>query len=326
VREDVTTELSESPTSRLTGVLSHLGVASSSWYRASIPAEERRRPGPPPREVSPEVTRWVIEMAEANPWYGYKRIAVMCRRAGQRVKSRDAYRVMQKFGLLQQRRPREAELYQAAKLYELLPHGPNELWQMDVTYVHIPGYGWWYVVTVIDYYSRYLLAARLTWSYCASEVIAALKEARAEAERLCGPLTKRPFLVTDNGSSFLAKRFHAHVRDLYCHVRIRYRTPTQLGLLERFHRTFKEEEIYWRLYDSPAHARECINEFRRRYNGRRPHWALIPEDGGDPVTPEDVYVHGLAITIPKWQGWAKDAKERLDELMETAPASAALAS
>ena len=36
---------------------------------------------------------------------------------------------------------------------------------MDVTYVHIPGYGWWYAVTVIDYYSRSLLAARLTWRH-----------------------------------------------------------------------------------------------------------------------------------------------------------------
>ena len=41
------------------------------------------------------------------------------------------------------------------KLFELLPQGPNDLWQMDVTYMHIPGYGWWYAVTVIDYYSRY---------------------------------------------------------------------------------------------------------------------------------------------------------------------------
>ncbi len=58
--------------------------------------------------------------------------------------------------------------------------------------------------------------------------------------------------MTDNGSSFLAKRFCAPVRDLYTHVRIRYRTPTQLGWLERFHRTFKDEEVYWRLYDNPA--------------------------------------------------------------------------
>lgn len=326
VRQEVRSELAASPPSRLTRVLGGLGIASSSWYRPVIPAEQRQRPGPRPREVSPEVTGWVLAMAWANPWYGYKRIAVMCRRTGQRVKNRDAYRVMKEHGLLHRPLPRAAELYQAAKLYELLPSGPNELWQMDVTYVHIPGFGWWYVVTVIDYYSRYLLAAHLTSSYSALEVTKALEWARAEAERLCGSLTKRPFLVTDNGSSFVARRFGAYVKDLYAHVRIRYRTPTQLGLLERFHRTLKEEEIYWRLYDSPAHARECIEEFRRRYNDHRPHWALIPEAGGDPVTPRDVYVNGLAIQIPKWQGWARAAKERLDKLMNQAPLVEALAS
>jgi putative transposase len=315
VKREVKTGLSEFPRARLTGVLARLGTAASSWYYQPVLSTQRKRPGPGAKAVRPEVTGWVLSMARANPWYGYKRIAVMCRRAGQAVTNRDAYRVMKAHGLLHRRLSREAELYQAAKLYELLPNGPNELWQMDVTYVHIPGFGWWYAVTVIDYYSRYLLAAHLTSSYCASEVIAALEQARAEAERLCGPLEKRPFLVTDNGSSFLARRFGAYVTDRYAHVRIRYRTPTQLGLLERFHRTLKEEEIYWRLYESPAHARACIEEFRRRYNQLRPHWALIPESGGDPITPQDVYVNRLAVGIPKWQGWAKGAKERLDALL-----------
>ena len=298
-------------------MLGALELSSSSWYREPVDPDQRKRPGPAPVPVSEEVERCVLEMAQANPWYGYKRIAVMCRRAGNRVKNREAYRVMQAHDLLQKPKRQEAELHQASKLYELLPNGPNELWQMDVTYVHIPGYGWWYVVTVIDYYSRYLLASRLVSSYSAIEVTAALDEAYAEAERLCGPLVKRPFLVTDNGSSFIAKRFREHVKDYFEHVRIRYRTPTQLGLLERFHRTLKEEEIYWRLYENPAHARECINSFRDRYNTDRPHWALIPEDGGDPVTPRDVYVTGLEIKIPKWQTWARNAKDRLEKLLLT---------
>jgi transposase InsO family protein len=291
-----------------------LDVASSSWYRQAEVSEARRR-GPAPKCTDPQVEQAVLVMAKANPWYGYKRIAVMCRREGPAVTNRDAYRVMKAHGLLHKRRRRPAELYQASKLFELLPSGPNELWQMDVTYVHIPGYGWWYAVTVIDYYSRYLLAVRLTFSYCASEVIAALKEARAEAERRCGPLTKRPFLVTDNGSSFIARRFGAYVKDHFAHVRIQYRTPTQLGLLERFHQTFKDEEVYWRLYDDPRHARVCFAEFRERYNGRRPHWALVPQQGGDAVTPHDVYVGGVKITIPKWQTWAQVARARLDQML-----------
>jgi len=318
VREEVRVLLAEQASARISRVLDGLGVASSSWYRVALPPDQHRRPGPAPRPVAPEVEAIVLLMARTNPWYGYKRIAVMCRRAQHAVTNRDAYRVMKAHGLLQKRRTRRAALYQASKLYELLPQGPNELWQMDVTYVHIPGYGWWYAVTVIDYYSRYALAVRLTPSYSAFDVIAALDQARAEAERCCGPLTKPPFLVTDNGSSFIARRFVQHVQDDYCHVRIQYRTPTQLGLLERFHRTLKEEEIYWQLYESPSHARECLAAFRQRYNEVRPHWALVPPEGGDPVTPVDVYVHGQAIDIPRWQGWARGAKAKLDALMDEA--------
>lgn len=307
--------LSQLPQARLTRVLKVLELASSSWYRPAVSPEDRKRPGPSPKPIDPQVEQWVLTMARANPWYGYKRIAVMCRRAGQSVRNRDAYRVMKAHDLLHKRQRRVAELYQASKLYELLPNGPNELWQMDVTYVHIPGSGWWYAVTVIDYYSRYLLACRLTFSYCASEVIAALKEAKTEAERLCGPMDKPPFLVTDNGSSFIARRFGHYVDGLFAHVRIQYRTPTQLGVLERFHQTLKTEEVYWRLYDDPRHARQCLAEFKDRYNQRRPHWALVPEAGGDPVTPKEVYVDGVKVGIPKWQAWAKGAKAKLDQMM-----------
>lgn len=254
-------------------------------------------------------------MAKSNPWYGYKRIAVMCRRGNLQVTDRQAYRVMKKAGLLLQRRPvTNAEIHQTRKLFDLLPSGPNRLWQMDVTYVHLPTAGWWYVITVIDYYSRYLLAAHLSPTYAAHAAAQALDEATREAERLHGPLQVRPFLVTDNGTSFTAHRFRRHIAETFQHVRIQYRTPTQIGLLERFHRTLKLEEVYWRLYDSPSHARECIEEFRTRYNRRRPHWALIPETGGDPVTPVDVYEHGATVRLPRWQTWARAAQARLHEL------------
>ena len=300
---------------RITAVLDALSIPHSNWYHRPVPASERRRPGPAAQPIPQEIIRVVVHAARLYPWYGYKKIAVICRRAGYRVKNRHAYRVMDEYGLLHRRRCSVAQTYQAAKLYELLPKAPNELWQMDVTYVHIPGYGWWYAMTVIDYYSRYLLGCHLTTSYCALEAIGVLDMARREAERLCGPLEKRPFLVTDNGPSFVAKRFYQHIRDVYRHVRIQYRTPTQLGLLERFHQTLKAEEVYWRLYDSPSDARRCLEQFRLRYNTIRPHWALIPPPGGDPMTPHDVYVDGQTIQIPKWQGWARAAKARLDRLM-----------
>ncbi len=265
---------------RLVQVLGHLGIATSSWYRPALDESLRKRPGPAPQPIPGEVVDAVVTMATDNPWYGYKRIAVMCRRAGNAVANREAYVVMRDHRLLHKPRETAAELYQAARLFELLPHQPNDLWQMDVTYIHIPGHGWWYAITTIDYYSRYLLACHLTFSYSATQVIYALKLAREEAELVSGPLPRRPFLVTDNGPSFIARRFGDFVRDLYSHVRIQYRTPQQLGLLERLHQTLKVEEVYWRLYENPQHARACLTEFRARYNTLRPHWALVPEEGG----------------------------------------------
>jgi hypothetical protein len=138
------------PRPRQTRVLRLVGIAPSSWHRVPR-AGQRKRPGPPRRPIADAVITAVVAMATANPWYGYKRIAVMCRRAGSIVKDREAYVVMKDHGLLQKRKTRRAEVYQAAKLFELLPQGSNDLWQMDVTYIHIPGYGWWYAVTVIDY-------------------------------------------------------------------------------------------------------------------------------------------------------------------------------
>ncbi|MDQ3563925.1 MAG: integrase core domain-containing protein [Pseudomonadota bacterium] len=117
---------------------------------------------------------------------------------------------------------------------------------------------------------------------------AALGQACAEAERLHGTLLKTPFLVTDNGSSFTGRRFQRPIEGQFAHVRIQYRTPTQLGLLERFHQTVQHEAVYWKLYQSPAEARESLEVFRRRYNEVRPYWALVPQGGGAPLTPSEV--------------------------------------
>lgn len=308
-------EIKDFSSARLTRVLRLVGVATSSWYRPLRETAPKRR-GPPRQPIPNEVEAVVVKMATDNPWYGYKRIAVMCRRAGSTVTNRQAYAVMLAHRLLHQPRPREPELYQAARLFELLPRRPNDLWQMDVTYIHVPGHGWWYAVTVIDYYSRYLLACHLTSSYSAVEATHALKLAREEAERIHGPLAKPPFLVTDNGSSFIARRFADFIRGRYSHVRIQYRTPQQLGLLERFHGTMKEEEVYWRIYKSPQHCRECLAEFRDRYNKARPHWALVPAEGGDPWVPAEVYADGRTIQIPRWQAWARAAEAKLEEVLK----------
>ncbi len=309
VRKQVT----QHPPARLKRVVAAIGWPASSFFRR--PKASKKRPGPAPRPLDLKKAEAVREMAYHYPWWGYKRLAVVCRRKGLSVSNRFVYKVLRAANLLQRRKPRSAELYQAARLFELLPQRPNELWQADVTYVHIPGFGWWYAVTVIDYFSRYLLTLHLSPSNDAGALVTAVDQAIAEAERLHGPLAKQPTLVTDNGSNFLAKKFRKHIDGTLCQVRTRYRTPQQLGLLERFHQTLKQEEIYWDVYRSPAEARDRLAAFRVRYNEERPHWALVPTAGGDPVTPTEVYTQGIEVQLPAWQGWAKAAKEKLDALM-----------
>lgn len=300
------------PPARLKAVVRALGWSCSSFFRRRVVSA--RRPGPTPRPLDPERSEVVRSFALQYPWWGYKRLAVVLRRAGEAVTNRFVYRVLKAAGLLVRRRQRDVEVYQAARLFELLPQGPNELWQADVTYLHIPGHGWWYAVTVIDYYSRYLLALHLAPSFDAATLIVGIDKARAEAERLHGRLVRRPTLVTDNGSSFLSRRFRGHIAENLDHVRTRYRTPEQLGLLERFHQTLKAEEVHWQLYACPSEARDKLEAFRQRYNEIRPHWALRPQSALDPVTPAEVYRDGRAVELPAWQGWAKVAKEKLEKL------------
>ena len=124
------------------------------------------------------------------------------------------------------------------------------------------------------------------------------------------------FLVTDNGPSFIAHRFRDALAGIqiaatglsaFSQVRIGYRMPTQLGLLERFHGTLKAEEVYWNLYADPWDARQKLEIFRERYNQARPHWALVAADAATAparvLTPHEVYVNGYQVNPPKWSRW-----------------------
>ncbi len=309
---------------RLTKVLDALG-SRATWYRRQAanrkPAPLEKAParrGPQAREIDPWERQVVQTVARAFPWYGYKTIALICERLDEPTAVRKVYRIMKEAGLLHRlkKRAEERARQEVARLYQLLPKRPNELWQTDVTYVPVAGYGWWYAITVIDYYSRYLLALHFTHSYSALEASRALRSAVEEARRLHGPLEKPVFLVTDNGPSFIAHRFRDALAGIqiaatglsaFSQVRIGYRMPTQLGLLERFHGTLKAEEVYWNLYADPVDARQKLEIFRERYNQARPHWALAPADLATAparvLTPHEMYVNGYEVSPPKWSRW-----------------------
>jgi hypothetical protein len=75
-------------------------------------------------------------------------------------------------------------------------------------------------------------------------------------------------------------------------------------------------EVYWRIDENPQHARACLAEFLVRYNTVSPHWALLPDEGVDPLVPAEVYRCGRNIRIPRWRDWARAARSRLEILLE----------
>ncbi len=69
------------------------------------------------------------------------------------------------------------------------------------------------------------------------------------------------------------------------------------------------------MYDGPGHARQCLADFKQRHSTVRPHWALVPAEGGDPLTPYEVYPEAWPVQIPKWQSWALAAREELERML-----------
>jgi putative transposase len=279
----------------VTELLKYLELSAATYYRAlkQHPEAPPRKRGPAPREVSLELRRIIIEAAHRHPVLGYKKLHFVLVRDGVEVSRKVVYRVLKEEKLLKRRHSRKGLREVArARLRELTPDKPNGLWQMDVTYIHIPRYGFWYQIDVIDYFSRYLLAQRFTASYSAAEGLDAIREAVAEAERLHGHLQEPVFLVTDNGSTFIARRFAWGLKelltsegaDLLQHVRIGYRMPEHMGLLERFHGTLKAEVVWASWFDDPVEAANLLRRYGSYYNYERPHWALSLK------TPAEVYL------------------------------------
>jgi hypothetical protein len=63
-------------------------------------------------------------------------------------------------------------------------------------------------------------------------------------------------------------------------------------------------------------VREKRWDFQDRLLARRNSGALVPEEGGDPVTPKEVYADGVVTKLPRWQAWARDIKEKLDAMLD----------
>ncbi len=119
-------------------------------------------------------------------------------------------------------------------------HRPNELWQTDFTYLHVGGWGWYYLSTVLDDYSRFILAWLLRPTMLASDVMEMLDLARAATGVDRVHVAHRPRLLSDNGPGDLSHQLATYL-DTHGlpHTRSAPYHPMTQGKIERYHRSLK---------------------------------------------------------------------------------------
>ena len=193
-------------------------------------------------------------------------------------------------------------LMQAADEFKDKTTYVHQQWQTDFTYFKIIGWGWYYLSTVLDDFSRYII----TWDLCNNmetddakrSVDTAIQETGVSEEEM-------PRLLTDNGSSYISNEFNNYLKEINMgHVRGAPYHPQTQGKIERYHRTMKNI-VKLENYFFPDELRAKLAEFVEYYNNRRYHEAL-----GN-VTPADVYFgRAKNIKMKRLETKMKTLKER----------------
>lgn len=157
---------------------------------------------------------------------------------------------------------------------------PNQVWAMDITYIPMAR-GFVYLAAVIDWFSRRVLAWRLSITLEAAFCIEAVEEAIARYG--CPEIFN-----TDQGSQFTSHDFTSVLHKNEIAISMDGKGAWRDNVfVERLWRTLKYEEVYLRAYDSVAEARSSIGQYLTFYNGRRPHSSL------DRRTPDQAYFNPL---------------------------------
>ena len=156
----------------------------------------------------------------------------------------------------------------------------NQMWQTDFTYFKIIGWGWYYLSTILDDYSRYIVHWELCSTMKAVDVQRSLDVA-LEKTKLCS--NQMPRLLSDNGSCYISGELADYLDEKeMSHVRGRPNHPQTQGKIERYHRSMKNV-VKLENYYSPGDLKHRLKEFVEYYNNHRYHESLKN------TTPSDVY-------------------------------------
>jgi putative transposase len=178
----------------------------------------------------------------------------------------------------------------------------NQMWQTDFTYFKIIGWGWYYLSTVLDDYSRYILHWELCSTMKTADVTRSLDMALKVADLSSDQM---PRLLSDNGSCYISDELADYIEiKQMSHVRGKPNHPQTQGKIERYHRSMKNV-VKLENYYSPQELKYRLSEFVEYYNDYRYHESL------NNTTPSDVYFgRDRQILEKRAQIKAKTMKQR----------------
>jgi transposase InsO family protein/transposase-like protein len=174
-------------------------------------------------------------------------------------------------------------LMQASDKFQQPTLRVNEMWQTDFTYFKIIGWGWYYLSTVLDDYSRFIVAWRLCTSMSAQDVSNTLDDALTFTGIDQVKVKHKPRLLSDNGPCYIAGELSDYLADNgMTHTRGRPYHPQTQGKIERWHRSMKNQ-ILLENYYLPGELKIALQGFVSYYNHERYHESLKN------LTPADVF-------------------------------------
>jgi len=276
-----------------------LGVCRSSYYGW------QKRQHDPPRKPSIQCLTAaecaaIIEHKKREPQLSHRQISGYLRCDGFWVSPSSCYRMLKALGWVEPRSLREAP-WETAR-YE--PFRPNQIWGEDWTRLSIAGTRY-YLLTIIDYFSRFIVAWGIVKSVTQREVQNLLALAFM-SEDIDQKVTK-PMIRFDQGSPNMAHSTKRLIKDLeMLFSPSRAHRPTDNARQERWYRTVKQEEIYcYPTYPTEQIARHSLGKYIYQYNERRPHQALWNFTPG--------YVHRLgnkSVLYAQYKKQVQIAKEQ----------------
>jgi transposase InsO family protein len=256
-----------------------LGIPKSSYYRwrqGQPDSGNRRRPW---NQITPEEEDKVLAVAREYTELSSRQLSAwITDNKGFAVSESTVYRILRREGLVK----RQETQLTAANEYHTKTTRPHQMWATDASYFRVVGWGYYYLVTVMDDYTRFILAWKLQKDMSANSLIEVVQEAVDATGMTDVPIEDRTRLLSDNGAGYISKAFRNYLRLVGIgHILAAPFHPQTNGKIERYHRSIKGELSLFP-YELPSQLERAITDFVDYYNYRRYHKAL-----GN-VTPADV--------------------------------------